>query len=302
MTPVSIRHRIEYAALRTGVMAMGVLPERAALAMGSGAGWAAGRLFRLRLDQARANLRVAFPGEDEEWIRRTTIAAYRHFGREAASTVRLAGASTEDVLERTEVVGLEELNTALGEGRGVVLATGHLGNLEVGAAALTARGIPFVAVARHQRNPLSDSWMRSTRERLGMGILPKLEAARDAGGVLGTGVVLALPADQDARANGIFVDFFGQPASTPAGPAVLALRYRAPLFLGVSVRLPGPRVRYRVRLERIPPIPGLRRGGRVAATALTAAYTRVLETRIRAIPEQYFWHHRRWKTAAPEGN
>lgn len=301
MTGVSIRHRLEYAAVRLGVAAFGFLPEGSALALGAGVGWTAGRVFRIRMAQVHANLTLAFPEADEDWIRRIALGTYRHFGREIASTVRLAGATREDVLRRTEVVGLDQLRSALEEGRGVVLATGHLGNLEVGAAALTARGIPFMAVARHQRNPLSDLWMRRTRERFGMRILPKMDAARDGGAMLAEGTVLALPADQDARIRGVFVDFFGRAASTPAGPAVLALRYRAPLFVGVSLSHPTISGHYRVLLRRIVPDLARARAGRVAVTALTASYTRVFEAWVRSAPEQYFWMHRRWKTPPPSG-
>ncbi|MDH3224235.1 MAG: lysophospholipid acyltransferase family protein, partial [Gemmatimonadota bacterium] len=104
--------------------------------------------------------------------------------------------------------------------------------------------------------------------------------------------------DQDARKAGIFVDFFGRPASTARGPAVLSLRAGAPLVLAVAIREEGAKPRYSVYFE---PLDQPRTGNldRDVAT-LTQAYTHRLEAFIRRYPEQYFWLHRRWKTPPPD--
>lgn len=113
---------------------------------------------------------------------------------------------------------------------------------------------------------------------------------------LRAGRIVAFVADQDARGSGVFVPFFGRPASTHRGPALLALRAGSPLFLGYGIRLaPG---RFLGHLERVE----VDRGGEidVAVDRLTAAFTAKLEEAIRRAPDQYFWHHRRWKTRPRE--
>ena len=115
---------------------------------------------------------------------------------------------------------------------------------------------------------------------------------------LRAGRVTALLADQNAGENGVFVSFFGEPASTARGPALFALRTGAPVMLGTCVRVPGRSQRYHVVLRRIE----VRTSGDLDRDLLqlTQDHTEALEEAIRRAPDQYFWLHKRWKTAPPE--
>ena len=104
--------------------------------------------------------------------------------------------------------------------------------------------------------------------------------------------------DQDARRDGVFVPYFGRLASTPAGPAWLSLATGAPIVFGTCVRAPDGRYEARI----LPPLyPEGAAHDAVAVRALTARHTALLEREVRQRPESWFWLHRRWKTAAPEG-
>jgi Kdo2-lipid IVA lauroyltransferase/acyltransferase len=92
--------------------------------------------------------------------------------------------------------------------------------------------------------------------------------------------------DQDTRVPGAFVPFFGRPAFTPVGAAILAQRTGAAVVVGSSHRLgDGSHV---VEIETF----GVGGDPETATAALTA----VLETRIRRHPTQWVWFHERWKT------
>src|SRR5205809_472105 len=81
----------------------------------------------------------------------------------------LAARSREDVLAMFgEVDGWHLVEERLAAGRGLMLASGHVGNWELGGAYLAARGLPISAVARHMANPLVDRYLTQTRERLGL--------------------------------------------------------------------------------------------------------------------------------------
>jgi KDO2-lipid IV(A) lauroyltransferase len=149
-------------------------------------------------------------------------------------------------------------------------------------------------VAQRQSNPLFDDDLNGTRNRLGMEIIERGDAPREVLRSLRAGKVVALVADQNMRTGGIFVDFFGVPAATAKGPALFALRTGAPVFLGVALRLPGGRQRYRVVMERIPveDTGDLERD----VERLTALHTARLQRFVEENPGQYFWQHRRWKT------
>lgn len=293
----ALRHRLEFAAYRLFTAVLRRAPERWAVAFGSALGWLAGGALRIRRGVVEENLAGAFPDADPLWRRRVALESYRHLGREAVMTFRLAGAGAEEILARTRVEGMDELLRALERGRGVVVATGHMGNWEVAGAAVAARGAPVDAVVFRQRNRLFDEELVRNRQRLGMRVIPRARAPREVLRSLRAGRLAALLADQNAGRGGVFVDFLGRPASTARGPALFAVRTGAPLFAGACVADRGLPSRYTVYLEEL----ALERSGDVDEDVrrLTEAHTAFLARFVRSAPEQYFWQHKRWKTRPP---
>ena len=292
---VPVRHRIEFAAFRVVRSILSALPASLADRIGSGLGAFAGIVLRLRRDVVEGNLAHAFPDQGPRWRRRVAVASYRHLVREAVSTFRMGTMTAADVRARTFMHGdFEELEAAIRSGSGAVIVSGHLGNWEMAGASGAVRGIPMDAVALVQANLLFDHEIVETRQRLGMRVMPRGAAHRLVLKSLREGRAPGLVADQNVRKGGVFVDFFGVPASTAKGPALFALRTGAPLFFGVAIRRPGHDPSWDVHVERVP----------VESTGdldedirvVTQAHTAVLERWVRAHPEQYFWQHKRWKT------
>lgn len=290
-------HRVEYALARTLESAVATLPESAADAVGR----RVGRIVHgmgIRREVVEANLRLAYPRADDAWLRDTTRAVYEHLGREAAAILRLSKLDPQAVIDRTDVAeDWPKLEAALGEGRGVILVTGHYGNWEIAAAAVAARGVPIAAIVRRQGNRLVDARLDGLRRRLGVETIYQSEAPSRVPRVLRKGGVVGIVGDQDARRAGIFVPFFGRPASTHRGPALFALKLRAPVFACVARRLPGGAARYVVAGQQIV----TERTGELETDVkvLTTALAARLEAEIREAPEQYFWFHRRWKSKPP---
>jgi KDO2-lipid IV(A) lauroyltransferase len=292
----SAAHRVEYAMARTLEAAVSALPERAADGVGRSVGRAVHRLG-IRRKVVEENLRLAYPEQSAEWVRRTSIAAYEHLGREAAAILRLAKLDKQAIIDRTVPVGWDDLEAALSLGKGVMLVTGHYGNWEIAAATVASRGIPIAAIVRRQGNRLVDERLNGLRARLGVEVITQREAPSRVPRLLRKNAVIGIVGDQDARRAGVFVPFFGRPASTHRGPAVFALKLGAPVFACVARRLPGGAVRYEVSGG---PVPVELTGDQEAdVTALTARLAAALEAEIRKAPEQYFWFHRRWKTSPP---
>jgi Kdo2-lipid IVA lauroyltransferase/acyltransferase len=295
-------HRLEHAGFRTIAALARALPERLTFRLGEALGALAGGPLGLRRRDVDANLARAFPHRSPEWRAEVARASFRHLGRETMAILRFSGRGSE-LVDRTEVVGLERLRASLAEGKGAVLVAGHLGNWELGGAILSAHGIPIDAVAIRQNNPLIDAEFFRTRTRFGNRLIEKAKAPRHVIRSLREGRAVALIADQNATRGGIFVDFFGVPAATARGPALFALRAGAPLWivtpLAVRDRRPGDPL-YRVVMEEV----HAERTGDLDEDVrrLTQAHTRALEASVEAAPEQYFWQHRRWKTRpADEG-
>ena len=293
------RHRLEFAVFGLVSAVIGVLPERAAMWMAGLLGSLAGGVLRVRRVDVGKHIELAFPDSSPEWRREVARASYTHVAREAVATFRVSVLGPEEVRRRTTMHGFEDLESEMDRGLGAIVLTGHLGNWEIGGAALAARGIPTDAVVFPQTNPLFDRHLKHTRARLGMTVIAKADARRMVLESLRKGRVAGLLADQNTRTRPVFVDFFGVPAATAKGPAVFALRTGAPVFMLVALREPGWPAHYRVLIERVP----VERSGDLKADilSLTQAHVALLEAHVRTAPEQYFWQHRRWKTRPPEG-
>lgn len=300
-----VRHHIEYLFLRVVAAVCAVLPEVLADRAGAGLGWVAARVGRPRWGVVGEHLRMAFPDRDGWWRRAVRRRCYTHLGAEAVAMFRLAGMSAQALRERTKVVGMELLEAAARERRGVVVVSAHLGNWEVGGAAVVARGCPMDIVVARQRNELFDRYLTRSRERLGFRVIPRGEARRGVLESLREGRAVGIMGDQDARRAGVFASFFGRPASTARGPAVLAMRAGADVVTLFAIRQPGWRPRYTVHLEPLAPAApsgGGRPGRDKAVAALTQAFTTRIEERVKEYPAQYLWLHRRWKTPQPEAH
>jgi len=300
--PVKRKHspaqRLEYALARSLEKAVSVMPEGAADSFGA----AIGRRIHdlgIRRETVDENLRIAFPDATDDWIETTRRAAYEHLGREAAAMLRLSKLDEKALVDRTIPVGWDELQEALSLGRGVILVTGHYGNWEIAAGAVASRGVRIGAIVRRQGNRLVDERLQHLRRQLGVETIYQGQAPSRVPRLLRSNGVVGIVGDQDARRSGIFVPFFGRPASTHRGPALFALRLGAPVFSCIARRLPGKKVRYEVRGERV----HFERTGDLDkdVTALTAELALRLEKAVRMAPEQYFWFHKRWKTRPPTG-
>ncbi|HEY0303318.1 MAG TPA: hypothetical protein VGC44_00025 [Longimicrobiales bacterium] len=291
----TLAHRAQQVLFEGTVRLAQALGDTGSSALGASLGKLGYFPLRFRRALVEKHLRWAFPDRDDAWIRATARAAYAHLGREAIATIRLARMTRTDVLARTTVIGLDEFRSALAEGNGLVLASGHVGNHEIGAAALSARGIPLDLVVQRQGNPLFDAALIESRKHLGLGVIDRAHATKLAIKALRSGHAVAFAADQNAGKAGIFVPFFGRLASTHRGAALFAVKTGAPLFLGTSLRKGAG---YEVQLQRV----DVPRDGELddVVYRLTVAFTERLETVVRQAPEQYLWLHRRWKTRPPE--
>ena len=294
----SFRHRLEYVAYRIARAGLGALPEFLAIRLAAALGWLVGVLMRVRWRDVDVHLLQAFPGRGVAWRRRTARRSYMHLAREGALLFRMPGWSAAEIASRVELKDFDAVKEAAAEERGVVLLTAHLGNWEIAGASIAALGLPIDVVGKGMANRLFERDLFATRERIGMHVIDMGDAPTDVLRSLGKGRLAALLGDQNARHNGVFIPFFGRDASTSRGPAVLALRREAPVFVGFAIRRAGWSQEYVLEARRL----DFERTGDLEADtrAMLTAYHAILEEAIMSAPDQYFWQHRRWKTRPPE--
>lgn len=195
------------------------------------------------------------------------------------------------------VVGREHLEAALERSKGGVIGlTAHLGGWEYSGAWVAAQWT-LAAVGKEQRDPGITRIMLDQRAAVGIKHIPRTKRGNmDLVRTLRTrGTVLGLLSDQNGGKDGVFVDFFGVPASTVRGPAFLALRYDVPV---VPVFALWDGDKYRV--EILPEVPVTKTGDEERdIRENTQRFQRVIEEMVRKYPGQWLWAHRRWKTRPP---
>lgn len=263
---------------------------------GTGAGAALGDVARalgIRRRVAEANLALAFPERTVAERAAILAAHYREVGRIAAEYARLPElASAPDGRVVAEVNGLEHFERM--RGRGAIVMTGHFGNFELFGSYFT-RLNPIDFVVKPLSNPRVEALVADLRRRAGVGTIPLGGGLKHVFRAVRAGRWVAMLADQDARRHGVFVPFFGRLASTPEGPARIALQLGVPIMMGFMRR----RADGRHRVDFEPPHLPEGDASEANVLALTAWHTARLERAVREAPEHWFWLHRRWKTPPP---
>lgn len=267
---------------------VGRVPFRGLRLLGGLPAWIFGRVVRVRLTQVEAALaRAKLASTHAQGM-------YRSLATGVMELLWLAGGRNK-ALER--VVGIDAaselaLASALGEGRGVVMAASHTGNWELAACAM-ARRAPLSVLVKKVSIGGFDRFMRRTRSRYGVELLLGEGALGRARGCVRAGRVVAVLADQvpPIVSQGTWVPFLGDRALTDRSAAALSAATGAPLLVTASRRtVDGTHVLHVLRVLR-PPAED-RHAWTYEATRQSAA---ALDEFVRANPDQWLWLHRRWK-------
>ncbi|MHA7901130.1 MAG: lysophospholipid acyltransferase family protein [Henriciella sp.] len=242
----------------------------------------------------RRNLRLAFPDLPEDEIDRIAKASWESVGRTAGELPHLPKIHPYKG-DRVEVVGAEHLDAAEAADQGAVFVSGHFANWEVMAAVICNRPVDCLITYRALNNPHIDRKLNKVRHDYGIGVLtPKGLGTRELMRALGKNRCVALMNDQKFN-QGLAIEFFGHPAMTAPGPSRLALKYKVPIVL-VTTRRTGP-ARFKVTIH--PPfLPAQTGDTERDVRACVEQITGLIETEVRANPEQWFWQHRRWPKEA----
>lgn len=256
-------------------------------------GATAARFAKRDGERAAANLGIAFPDAPEPVRRAMVSAMFRQLGRNAFEFMRLEGASPDAVKARvSRVEGMENFLGPLGRGKGVIVATGHIGCWELLPAYFVAMGYPITVVGRRMSVARLNSRLLAARQGFGVTSLDRDDHPRPMFDVLARGEILGILIDQHTRVAGTWVPFFGRPAHTPTAVAKLALATGAAIVpMAIFLERSGKHV---VRV--LPEVPVENTGAREAdVQRITARASQAVEDLIRLDPAQWVWFHRRWR-------
>ncbi len=288
-----------YLAVRLIVAFAQMLTIRQSYALARGLAWILYSVDKRHRKVGVENLEQAFGDTFDDSGRDAIVrGVYIHFCRMIMEMLHLPRRiHLENWREHVRLVGHEAVLDRLMDGRAMIFLSGHYGNWEMAGYLFGLYGYPTYSVARTLDNPYLENYLRSFRERTGQHLIPKKGGYDQMLEVLQSGLVLSMLADQDAGPRGLFVDFFGRPASTHKAIALLAIEHQTPIVVGVARRL-GDDFSYEIRCEDIID-PAEFSGTNDDVRLLTQRYTSALERLIRQDPTQYLWLHRRWKHQPP---
>jgi KDO2-lipid IV(A) lauroyltransferase len=290
-----------YLALRTVVCLVQAMPAPLAWRMSELLAWLVHVLDRRHRQVAADNLRHAFPHLSDAQIAQVVRKVYRHFGLMIIEMMLMPRKYHSPIMDRyvhypTPSDQLQCIAWHRGT-RPLIPVTGHFGNWEMLSYMLGLTGFKGAVVARRLDNPFVDRFLKRFRLKTGQIVLDKKKDYDLIRQTLAEGKHLGMVVDQDAGPRGLFVDFFGRPASTHKAIAILSLEYSAPIVVCGVARGKEP-LHYdfyladMIRPEEYADKPD-------AARLITERYTQALEKIIRVDPTQYFWLHRRWKNQPP---
>jgi len=294
-----LQSKSELLAVRSLLGAIGALPLETSMRFGKSVGRFFAQRFPKLQKTARRNLEIALPDLSAAEKERIILGTFESLGRHLGFVSHFRKFKHEDVRGLVEIVGREHFDAAHETGKGILFFTGHFGSWGVFNLLPPAFGFDMNILVRRIDNPLVENYVDKMRTRFGSVTLDKTRSARTMFRLLENGKLLGILADLNVQEReGVFVDFFGVPASTTTSIARLALKTNAVVMPAFAV-WEETKQKYVVYLE--PPVNYVEGdNSEENIRDLTQKITNVVEKYVRQYPEQWLWIHKRWNTR-PKG-
>lgn len=244
------------------------------------------------------HLERAYPNRSRRWrgiVGRRVFEQIGYCGLATAYTALVDFSHFEEAVKGDEWMAYVESKTSE---RGAVLVVPHMGMFLL-SAGWGPRTLPFEAMARPVRLEYGADLAETVFRGIGFETHAQGTPLRALARRIREGVTVAMVADHDVRRiGGAFVPFFGQLAYTPTGPVALAMLARTEVVVALTVPTARRRStrtpRYETRIERIE----MQHSGErdIDLAENTRRWLSVMESYIRAYPEEWSWMNRRWRT------
>ena len=288
-----------YFALRLVSRLVPLVPVRLAHALASAAGIGAFYLFPSPRAGITSNLAVvlALPASDRR-VRSAARGAFQTDAKNWLDTLRIGSLRPEAIDALVDVHGYQHLQEALVQGRGVIVVSLHLGNYDLVGQVIAARGCRLTVPAERVEPEQLFNFLMAERRSQGINVIPIERAPREMLRALRAGEAVGITADRNIAGKSLAVDFFGQPAILPRGPAALARHSASPVLMAVGSRLPAGRFRGEISAPLC-----LVRTENADADEIenTSRLARVMETYIRRQPDQWLAFSSIWPASSATG-
>jgi KDO2-lipid IV(A) lauroyltransferase len=298
---IKFKHRVEYILFAVIVLLIKISPLFLIKLNQKLVQYLLKKLSKRRSGIVAKNLRIAFPHYTEGEISALTRAISRHFSSVFIEIITIfVKKQPEKILKKVEILHPKFLEKALDKKKGVILFSAHFGNWELIPLILSRQLNQKVnSVAREMNNPLVEKKVKQFRKYMGSQLIDKRNSVRTILKRLEKNGIVYLLIDHNTIAReGVFVDFFGKPASTVTSVSQLHLKRAIPI-IPIFIHYEKDKIILEL-LDEIDATGTSTGNQKEDILQLTQRCTSIIEEKIRQYPEQWFWFHNRWKTRPPE--
>lgn len=288
----SLKHRLEYVALRIASVVLRALPYRGALAIAWVLAYLAHYLVRWRTAEARRRIREVFGvTKTEREVRHIAWLAMRNLLFGAVDSIRLPDLTLEWINTHIEYPKVQKTDFAA-EGKGAILVVPHAGAWDLAAVGSQKLGMPIFTIVARQKNPLTDQFLNDMRGVTGIQTIWRDDnVIRTAVRNLKQGKVLAILTDLRSRTPGIKANFLGKEANLVQGLGIFSRMADVPIIPTFCSRVGWTHHRW-VVYDAI--LPDFELDREADAHRITQKVMDIFTKEILAQPEQYFWYNKRW--------
>ena len=241
-------------------------------------------------------------GTEATWqvVKEKARDSFRNYAKTLVDFLRFPHLSFNEIEDAiASKQGMEHLENALLGGKGVVVVSGHIGNWDLAGALLGHYGFPVHAVADRFEPQRMDDLINGTREKHGIHIISlETGSLKQIFTALKRNEIVMLLFDRPQPDEGVPVEFFGETAYVPAGPAAIAIKTGAALVTGYALRDPGDKTISGTFMEPIEYKHLLTGDKEADIRRVTQEMVSRFEPIIRKHPEQWYMFREMWPRTA----
>jgi len=291
----NLKYSLLVAGIKVLLVFIRVLPRKVSMKIGAGLGVLIFIILREERSKTIDNLTTAYGSEkSDEEIKAMAREVWVNLGKSGVEfAIKMRQEDPERFFRDLEVRGNEYLQEAYQKGRGILGLISHMGCWEGTAMGLPMLGIPAYAIGKRLSNEKLNDLLFESRGKKGVPTLARGSSYKTILRVLSENNLIGILIDQDTDVRGVFVDFYGKPAHTPIGAAMLAMDSGAPVLPMFYLKKPDDTYEFIIEEE----IPLVMTGNRRQdMEENTLRFHEVIEKYIKKYPTQWVWMHNRWKT------
>ena len=239
----------------------------------------------IRKKEAFNNIKTAFPDMNYHWINKQLKGTYQIVINNFIDFLSLPN-SYQKIKYKIE--NQDIFDKAIKKEKGLILLTAHFGLWEKWGAWFGMNNYPIWGVIQKQANKGADLFFKEIRESYGMNHIYRKSSINKIYELIKKKKIVILASDQDARKNGVRVNFFNKPTYTPKGAAKFHIKTDVPMVFSVSYMEPDGTIVISFSEIKIK--------SNLSVENISQIYTNKLEKIIKRYPDHYFWFHRKWKS------